>query len=261
MNASWLLIAEIAVPLLLFLALLGSSIIKRRKAVDDGCHKLLADVKANDAAQKTALERFLKETLLQADDDANDALAQIINKRRVFIKAVMDSHLKLTSDGIKKLDSELSVLLESYHALVPGAALSGSPSMGSGSPLEAGDLQSLKEENERLKKEMNITLGTLNNIFAEYSSMFGEEQEHRDMGVTDILSTMENLMGSVDGDLPSADLSRADEPSGSAMPVPSAAIDETAETDEQGGAAADDDISWESAFAEAAQESDTNPKN
>lgn len=266
MNASWLLVAEIALPLLLFISVLGISIVKRRKAVDDGCHKLLKDVKANDAAQKTSLERFLKETLLIADDDARSSLEQIMTKRRVFIKSVMDSHLELSSDSIKKLDAELNVLLEAYHSLVPGAALSGSSPIGAtASSSESGEISSLREENERLKKEMNITLGTLNNIFAEYSSMFGEEQEHRDMGVNDILSTMENLMGSVDGELSGAEVGTSDSiPVPSSLP-PSVAIDETAvgeleENASSSAAPADEDLSWENAFAEAAQQSDTEPK-
>ncbi|MEM9100901.1 MAG: hypothetical protein AAGB12_01150 [Pseudomonadota bacterium] len=52
---------------------------------------------------------------------------------------------------------------------------------------KVSDLQS---ENKDLKREIHKTLKTLNNIFAEYSSMFGEEVNSQDMTAEEIVEAM-----------------------------------------------------------------------
>ena len=72
-------------------------------------------------------------------------------------------------------------------------------------------------------------------------------------------------MGSVDGELSGAEAETAESiPVPNSLP-PSVAIDETGaseleESASSSEAPADEDLSWENAFAEAAQQSDTEPK-
>ena len=106
------------------------------------------------------------------------------------------------------------------------------------SSAHANDVQYLREENDRLKKEVSITLGTLNNIFSEYSSMLGEEGERKDMKVEDILAKMESMTQEVEPEPEPAEASLAETISA-----------ETAESETP--APEGDDVNWDDAFAEA----------
>jgi hypothetical protein len=53
----------------------------------------------------------------------------------------------------------------------------------------------LQQENQRLRHEIHITLSTLNNMFAEYSSMFGNDEGDRNLSVSQIVDRMQQLSG------------------------------------------------------------------
>ena len=236
MSPSWLLILELTLPMAILVAIMAWLLFRRRGTTQVGAQALLKEIKANEEANRTALSRYLKDTLLMSAEEAEKHLTSIMAKRRQFFKAVLDSHLSPSSDSIGKLEKALSELTNAYHALTPAAAY-GSPTEVMSSA-HANDVQYLREENDRLKKEVSITLGTLNNIFSEYSSMLGEEGERKDMKVEDILAKMESMTQEVEPEPEPAEAALAETISA-----------ETAESETP--APEGDDVNWDDAFAEA----------
>jgi hypothetical protein len=93
--------------------------------------------------------------------------------------------------NLAQINDDLHRLLELYHSLELNKNV-----------VELEDesdkdeqIAALKAEIKALKHEVHITLTTLNNIFAEFSSMFGEEVPNREMSVDQIITAMESFAG------------------------------------------------------------------
>ena len=128
----------------------------------------------------------------------------------------------------------------------------------------------LKTDNKRLKKEVHKNLKTLNNLFSEYSSMFGEEIDVKDMSAEEILDAMaafsdkvtesEEASGDVVIEEEELDNGGMEEPSNEQIAEADAtweealaeanATDDGEETTISPGANEDDEPSWEDAFNE-----------
>ena len=214
-------------PAVIVAILLAVLIIKRKAQDRRAVELLLAAVKA---AEPACREQLL--TKLGAGGHADpDKLAALVDKlikgRRQYFKQVLAALLDRKPTGLVAIEpalqqySELHVQAMAVLARAPAPApvapvpASAAPSGAAG---PAAVESHLRSENERLKREVGLTLSALNNIFAEYASMFGDEHTRRDMNLEEILSSMQQLAA---GEPPAP----VDEP------LPSSAGDEAADNE------------------------------
>ncbi|WP_144394061.1 hypothetical protein [Pleionea sediminis] len=286
---SWLLILEIVFPLLLLSTVLIVVLMRNKSRFKDAMRELIINVKDNEPIQKEATQRFLHENLGFEEGDVEKISNDIIRERKFFIRTFVSSILNKDVENLATLDDELSRIMEKYHAL--------EPTLGSGSDddeleekadalrseLEAKEtkIEELRQENKSLKQEIHITLGTLNSIFTEYSSMFGEEIPQTNMSVEQIIKAMESFSGSSDSlvsDEPTeeptdvspqvetetaADLELDDEPEEKKNDGSSSLLDDMPLEDIGNGDDEDEEDeeepSWEDAFSESGDKMEKDP--
>lgn len=279
----WLLVVEIILPFVVLAVLLIVVLVRSKSRLKDAMRELIINVKDGEAVQKESTQRFLHENLGFEEAETEKISNELIKERKFFIRTLVSSLLNKDIEALSTLDEELSRITERYHALKPAgapAAVEASEPMDDGEANEAlqseieakvAEIEDLKDKNKSLQQEVHITLTTLNNIFAEYSSMFGEEVTKKDMSVEQILTAMESFSGSKSSEEPgdppadvstpqeetetADDLQLSDEPEEEANPMASSLLDEPLE-DVKPAVEDDDEPSWEDAFNESGDEMD-----
>ncbi|MFN4291909.1 MAG: hypothetical protein ACK4E7_13675 [Permianibacter sp.] len=185
-------------------AIVLAVLIIKRKAQDRRAVELL--LQAVKAAEPTYREHLLGK--LGAGGHADpDKLAALVDKlikgRRQYFKQVLAALLDRKPTGLLAIEPALQQYGELHLQAMAVLARSPVPApvtiapavaTASGSAASATAVENqLRSENERLRREVGLTLSALNNIFAEYASMFGDEHTRRDMSLEEILSSMQQL--------------------------------------------------------------------
>ncbi|MBI2379261.1 MAG: hypothetical protein HYV16_00695 [Gammaproteobacteria bacterium] len=202
----WILLAEVALPLLFLVILLAVLLWRARRNDVRGVRALINKVQAKDASRKAALQDFLSRRMGFEEPDLSQRLSLIDSQRKAYYKALLQSFMRHDAELVAGLDEPLDAYIDAYHVLAhqgPAASPAPAPSIAAPVVAESGnqdaEIAALKRENKRLRQEAQITLGTLNNIFAEYTSMFGEQTERTDMSVEEIIEAMEKYSGRIGG--------------------------------------------------------------
>jgi len=285
MNESflpWILMIEIILPFIVLAMILLVVLVRSKSRLKESMRELIINVKDNEAVNKESVQRFLHEKLGFAESEVDKLSAEIIKERKFFFRTFVSSILNKDIENLALLDEELSRITERYHGLAVSntSAAAESPVEESTmsdsllqSDLEAklAEIEELKEKNKSLKQEVHVTLTTLNNIFAEYSSMFGEEVVKKDMSVEQILTAMESFSGSKSEesfDKPEPLEANEQEDTDT---VDDLELNEEEEKEEKTRSPLDDmeledvassdgeDPSWEDAFAESGDEMEKDP--
>lgn len=188
-------------PAVVVAIVLAVLIIKRKAQDRRAVELLLLAVKAAEPAYR---EHLLGK--LGANGHADpDKLAVLVDKlikgRRQYFKQVLAALLDRKPTGLLAIEpalqqyGELHLQAMAVLARSPAPAMAEPPSPSTGGPAAPTTVveSQLRGENERLRREVGLTLSALNNIFAEYASMFGDEHTRRDMNLEEILSSMQQL--------------------------------------------------------------------
>ncbi len=203
---NWVLILEIVFPFLLLSLVLITILVRNKSRVTEAMRELIINVKDNEDEQKQATKAFIQNKLGQTPEQADKLANEIIKERKFFFRSLVSNILNKDIENLATLDEELGRVFEKYHVIeggetAPVATASVAESVGDDSSLRSeieskeAKIEELKQDNKSLKQQNHITLTTLNNIFAEYSSMFGEEVTKKDMSVEQILTAMESFAG------------------------------------------------------------------
>lgn len=239
-----LLLAVAAIPVIINVALImvffkGKALKKRSMSM------LTQRVVETKDVQEGVVGDYLEK--LGYDPDEADPLVKKFSQQRIQIMS------KLITAIISEDETKMSETCDDVNELV-GAVTGVELKVQAAPELEEGEesreqlqekVAELKTDNKRLKKEVHKNLKTLNNLFSEYSSMFGEDIDVKDMSAEEILDAMAAFSDRV---------SESDEVSGDVV------IDEGLEPDEtnNGGMGQpsedqieDADATWEEALAEA----------
>jgi hypothetical protein len=202
MNPSefpWLLILESILPFVILSAVLIFIILGGRKKFKQAAKSLILSVKSSEDQEKQAVISFLTEKLALDDKAAKKKAKKILNERKFLIRNLVSGLLDKNVQSLSELNQDLSRITAHYHGLdVNIAAVENEPSDEENEPLEepneTDSEKGLKKEIKSLKKEIHITLTTLNNIFNEFSSMFGEDDTPGgQMSVDQIITAMESF--------------------------------------------------------------------
>ena len=188
---SWIIILEVALPFVVLSLVLTWVLISAKKKNKAAVRALILRIKNNEQKQRDLLYDFLTNKLAIEETTAKKSSKKIINERKFLFRNLISVLLDKNMNALVELEDDLSRITSHYHQLnVELKAVEEEPV-----EVETEDVEALKQEIKTLKHEVHITLTTLNNIFGEFSSMFGEEVPDTEMSVDQIITAMESFSG------------------------------------------------------------------
>ncbi len=197
-DLSWILALEFALPFIILSIVLILTIMSGRKKYKEAAKTLIVSVKTNEENDKNAIIEFQTNNLSIEQDIAKKNAKKIMNERKFLVRNLVSGLLDKNVEAISQLNQDLGRISAHYHALeavvpekVEQEAVEDEQDEGL-----AEDIDGLKSEIKSLKQEVHVTLTTLNNIFKEFSSMFGEDDvPEGQMSVDQIITAMESFSG------------------------------------------------------------------
>ncbi len=202
MNTLWLVLA-ISLPSVLVAVVLAVLLVKRKAQDRLAVERLLAAVKnAEPDYRQAMLNRLLKAGV--AEERAQADAGKLVKHRRQYWKQLLAALLNREPAALLQAEPALRQFSEAHLQDLPSLvlAIGAAPAVAAATESVAADAagaadgpvnETMRRENDRLKREVGLTLSALNNIFAEYASMFGDEQTRRDMNLEEILTAMQQL--------------------------------------------------------------------
>ena len=207
-----LLLPFVVLSLVLFLQSSG-----RKKKDKKALQALIDQTKSDESEHRKAIAEFLTSKAGMKEGDAlNEAVDNVYSARKGVLQKLITAFLTRDRKHIENINAELNPLVDTYQTMELAVISESLKSEGDTPPekdtshLEA-TIEKLKKENKNLKVEVHTTLATLNAIFTEYASIFGDVKDKKDMTVDEILSAMESFgEGDVEsagaGDVPADEL-------------------------------------------------------
>lgn len=200
MNAtglSWLLIVEVVLPFLILNVVLILVIMAGRKKYKQAAKKLILSVKSSEDSEREGIIRFQTEKLSVKPKRAKRNAKNIINDRKFIIRNLVSGLVDKNVEAISNINFDITRLTNRYHELFSlvdtnaNADATEEQTAGAEQDEAAAAAVELKKEIKNLKREVHITLTTLNNIFKEFSSMFGDDDiPDEQMSVDQIITAM-----------------------------------------------------------------------
>ncbi len=198
-DLSWVLALEIALPFIVLSIVLTMTILAGRKKYKEAAKQLIKSVKSNEGKDKQAILDFQTNKLALNEADAKKNAKKIMNERKFLVRNLVSGLLDKNVEAISQLNQDLARISAHYHALEVANHTPVEPEEEQSKPEGEGlenDISALKSEVKSLKQEVHVTLTTLNNIFKEFSSMFGEDDvPEGQMSVDQIITAMESFSG------------------------------------------------------------------
>lgn len=214
-DLSWVLALQIALPFIVLSIVLTMTILAGRKKYKEAAKQLIRSVKSNEGNDKQAILDFQIKKLALNEADAKKNAKKIMNERKFLIRNLVSGLLDKNVEAISQLNQDVARISAHYHSLEVGEVSPAEPDVSEQLEDEGleDDINALKGEIKSLKQEVHITLTTLNNIFKEFSSMFGEDDiPDGQMSVDQIITAMESFSGKqpIDGVVMSEDIEKAE---------------------------------------------------
>jgi len=192
----WVLILEFVLPFVVLSMILVMVIIGGRKKFKEAAKRLILNVKTTEDNEKDALINFLSNKLGYDEKQAKKKAKKIINERKFLIRNMVSGLLDKNVEAISQLNNDLSRVTDCYKNLEVINLVAEEIPEPEEEVQETAEEKELKGEVKSLKQEVHITLTTLNNIFKEFSSMFGEDDiPSGQMSVDQIITAMESFAG------------------------------------------------------------------
>jgi len=238
-DLSWVLAVEIALPFIVLTLVLALAIVSGRKKYKEAAKLLILSVKSSEDRDKQAIIAFLTEKLAIDESAAKKNAKKVMNERKFMIRNLVSGLLDKNVEAISQLNNDLSRITGHYH-LLEASKLEPVDEKQEEDPEEQERTEELKAEIKGLKQEVHITLTTLNNIFKEFSSMFGEDDiPDAQMTVDQIITAMESFSGKSPNDdvyefTDSDEQHEESEPNAETTADEQDSIDEPKEAEEEG---------------------------
>ncbi len=216
-DLSWVLALEIALPFIVLSIVLALTILSGRKKYKEAAKQLIRSVKSNEDKDRQAILDFQTTKLALDEAIAKKNAKKIMNERKFLVRNLVSGLLDKNVEAISQLNQDLARISAHYHSLDVGNLSPAEPAEEAPTEEENegldNDIKALKSEIKSLKQEVHVTLTTLNNIFKEFSSMFGEDDvPDGQMSVDQIITAMESFSGKqpIDGVMMSEDIEKAE---------------------------------------------------
>jgi len=172
-HLTWLLIAT-ELFLLLAIALAGLLLASfRRRRRDRQAAQDLVDIIKQAEPQRTAATRELLERHHGSTGDGlEEALHAIIRAEKLLYQRVITLYIKRDALALRALPIEVEALSEPLRGLLMGGD-SAAPGAGESAAVNTEELARLREENEGMQQELQITMETMSRMLSDYAAMFG----------------------------------------------------------------------------------------
>lgn len=200
-NLSWLLILEAVLPFLILNVVFVLIILSGKKKYKQAAKKLILSVKSTEDSEREAIIRLQTDKLSVKPKKAKRNAKNIINERKFVIRNLVSGLIDKNVEAISNINHDITQLTKRYHELIM------TTTGGTGVDADEDKQQSvetvqqedasieLRKEIKVLKQEVHITLTTLNNIFKEFSSMFGDDDiSDEQMSVDQIITAMASFV-------------------------------------------------------------------
>jgi len=204
LDPSLFLMIEAAAPFFILSIVLALALMSGRKKMKKAARQLILDVKSSEKRDRDAVKLFLKDKLHLDKKQIKKASKKILNERKFLLRNIISGILDKNLEAISLLNQDLNRVCKQYHQLEIAeveAKVEESTEEVAEEPKE-DKIKQLKKDIKSLKQEVHITLTTLNNIFKEFSSMFGENAPEGDMSVDQIITAMESFSNKESSDAP-----------------------------------------------------------
>jgi hypothetical protein len=193
---SWTITLEIVLPFIILSVVLILNNLNQKKKTKAAVRELILKVKTNETRQRENLAEYLTKKLEFNEAKAKDTIKVIINERKFLFRNLISGILDKNFTALTCLEEDLSRITDHYHSMEFELSTSvDTPEPDAAEPNEDNQekITELKKEIKALKHEIHVTLSTLNNIFGEFSSMFGEEVPDKELSVDQIITAMETF--------------------------------------------------------------------
>ncbi len=130
--------------------------------------KLVATVRKGRAEREAAIDGFLSDQMGLSGNALEQVKAAMLREERRLLQRFADTYRRRDSGTAAQFHLDVEAALAPYFEL----QVSGGTVVSEGEGADAGELEALRTENERLREELSVTMDTMSRMLAEYSSMF-----------------------------------------------------------------------------------------
>lgn len=184
--------------------------------------QLVARIKEDSDRREQETRKVMEERYGFEGAELEEAVKKIRREEKAFYQVLIDVYLKRNTEAVPNLSVDYESSVDTYRTLeIPrGSTAAVADSAGDGADPE--EIMLLKEENQRLADELQVTMDTMGRMLSEYSLMFAGGSED------DLDKEKMREMLAADAGATAAPEASAEEPS--TMPEPEAAEPEMDES-------------------------------
>ncbi|MCW8889060.1 MAG: hypothetical protein OQL20_00185, partial [Sedimenticola sp.] len=160
---------------LLFVYLAFSKRQRDRAAVK----QLVARIKEDSDRREQETRKVMGERFGLEGAVLEEAVKKIIREEKKFYQVLIDVFLKRNTEAVPNLSVDYEGSVETYRTLEIPRSGSAVIADSAGDGVDPEEIMLLKEENQRLADELQVTMDTMGRMLSEYSLMFagGSEDE------------------------------------------------------------------------------------
>lgn len=175
-TTMWIMLGALVgeLLLLLFVALVVSYLRNRGQRRRDlkAVKALIARIKQGRGEREQAIEQFLAQGMGLSDHALQKAKVATLRGELALLQRIAGVYRLRESAALARIDDDLYAAVEPYHALSGDGSAAQPEAQGDGESIDAGELDMLRKENQRLSDELSITMETMSRMLNEYSNMF-----------------------------------------------------------------------------------------
>jgi len=164
-----LIVAEILIALLVISGLLIFFTLLRKERIRKAAQHLAERVQQDKPQRSERLKRLLTERYGYAGVELERKLHDILHCEMQLYQNIINGSIKEDQLFVQQVDVDVENLVLAYQNLQHRQSAPATPVV---SEEEAGEVQRLQEENERLSDELRVTMDTMGRMLNEYATMF-----------------------------------------------------------------------------------------
>ncbi|MCW8945374.1 MAG: hypothetical protein OQL27_11415 [Sedimenticola sp.] len=149
--------------------------------------QLVARIKEDGDRREQETRKVMEERFGFAGADLEAIVKKIVRNEKAFYQVLIDVYLKRNTEAVPNLSVDYESSVDTYRTLeIPRSGEATAVSTEDG--IDSDELMLLKEENQRLTEELQVTMDTMGRMLSEYSLMFSgggdsdlDKEKMRDM--------------------------------------------------------------------------------
>jgi hypothetical protein len=165
-----MIVAEVMLGLLVLSGLMLLFTLFRKQRIRKAANHLAGRVQSDKEKRTERLKKLLQERYQMQSPQLDQTLHGIMQTEMTLFQNLLNGFLKDDQLSLQQIDVDVENLVLGYQALGGYVSEAGNPEGGASSD----EVETLKEENERLAEELKVTMDTMGRMLNEYSTMFAD---------------------------------------------------------------------------------------